>query len=217
VLIQSIPKFSSSGSVSPGEIFKVIKEKEDSIIAPYLIEYISDLEKGSGGQLSFPEFVRSIAKFCLYTPTQIIQCNKQSVVFMCIDENRGGTVTKEEIIFFLKRTINGKMVFPSSYLKSVELYETERSDLIDWSNLQTGEFVKMSREVPYLVFPAFRLQNTLRMYTLGRLTWKRVYQDLLDRKRNEAKRQEEEQEHEREQQEKVWALQIEEWERRDLE
>ena len=202
--------------MNPGEIFKVIKEKEDSIIAPYLIEYISDLEKGSGGQLSFPEFVRSIAKFCLYTPTQIIQCNLPVVVFMCMDENRGGTVTKEEIIFFLKRTINGKMIFPSSYLKSVELYETERSDLIDWSKIYLEEFVKLSREVPYLVFPAFRLQNTLRMYTLGVFTWKRIYRDLLERKRNEAKRQNEEFEHERQEQEKVWALQVEEWERRNV-
>lgn len=202
--------------MSPGEIFKVIKEKEDSIIAPYLIEYISDLEKGSGGQLSFSEFVRSIAKFCLYTPTQIIQCNLPKVVFMCMDENRGGTVTKEEIIFFLKRTINGKMIFPSSYLKSVELYETERSDLIDWSKVYVEEFVKLSREVPYLVFPAFRLQNTLRMYTLGVFTWKRIYRNLLERKRNEAKRQNEEFEHERQEQEKVWALQVEEWDRRNV-
>ena len=193
----------------------MIKEKQDSIIAPYLIEYISDLEKGSGGQLTFQEFVRSIAKFCLYTPTQIIQCTLKLVVFMCIDENRSGSVTKEEIIFFFKRELEGKMIFPSSYLKSVELYETERSDQIDWSNSHLEEFVKMSKEIPYLVFPAFRLQNTLRLYTLGPFAWKRIYARLLDKKKNEAKRQEEEAEALKKQQEKVWALQIEEWDRRE--
>lgn len=195
----------------------MIKEKPDSIVAPYLIEYISDLEKDSGGQLTFPEFVRSLAKFCLYTPTQIIQCTPYLVVFMCIDENRSGSVTKEEIIFFLKREIDGKMIFPSSYLKSVEVFETERSDQIDWSDLYIEEFVKMTKEIPYLVFPAFRLQNTLRLYTLGPFAWKRIYARLLDRKKNEAKKEEEEIEEQKKQQEKIWAMQIEEWDRRGME
>lgn len=136
---------------------------------------------------------------------------------MCIDENRSGSVTKEEIIFFFKREVEGKMIFPSSYLKSVELFETERSDKIDWSNFHVEEFVKMSKEIPYLVFPAFRLQNTLRLYTLGPFAWKRIYARLLDKKKNEAKREEEEVEALRKQQEKVWALQVEEWERREEE
>lgn len=195
----------------------MIKEKPDSIVAPYLIEYISDLEKDSGGQLTFPEFVRSLAKFCLYTPTQIIQCTLYLVVFMCIDENRSGSVTKEEIIFFLKREVDGKMIFPSSYLKSVELFETERSDNIDWSTQYTEEFVKMAKEIPYLVFPAFRLQNTLRLYTLGPFAWKRIYARLLDRKKNEARMEEEQIEEQKKQQEKIWALQIEEWDRRGVE
>ena len=52
----------------------MIHEKPDSIVAPYLIEYISDMEKKQSGQLTFLEFVRSITKLCLYTPPQIMQC-----------------------------------------------------------------------------------------------------------------------------------------------
>ena len=40
-----------------------------SVIAPYLIEYISDLEKEQGERLSFVEFSRSIAKVLPSHPT----------------------------------------------------------------------------------------------------------------------------------------------------
>lgn len=74
VIFHKIDSNNNSGTVSVIEIFKLIKEKPNSVIAPYLIQYIDDLEKESGERLSFVEFVRSIAKYCLLTPTQILKC-----------------------------------------------------------------------------------------------------------------------------------------------
>lgn len=134
--------------------------------------------------------MRSIAKLCLYTPTQIIQCNHNIVVFKCIDENRDDNITKDDIMFFLKRQFNGKMIFPNNYLKSIELFETDRSDKIDWRNTYLVEFIRLAREVPYIVFPAFRLQESLRFYTLGTSAWKKISQRLVSRKKNQAKQAE---------------------------
>lgn len=45
------------------EIFVLIGEKPTSVIAPYLIEYISDIEKEEGDRMTFIDFVRSICKY----------------------------------------------------------------------------------------------------------------------------------------------------------
>lgn len=173
--------YDQNSTVSVVEIFRLIKEKPDSVIAPYLIEYISDLEKEEGERLTFEQFTRSVAKYCLLTPTQLLQCKSHLVVFQCIDENRNGVVTKEEIMLFLRAERDGKMIFPDNYIKAIELFETNRSDAIDWSKVHTEEFVRLVKEVPYLSFPAFRLQETLRLYTLGSRTWGAVERRLRKR------------------------------------
>mmetsp|Transcript_6972 Transcript_6972/g.12748 ORF Transcript_6972/g.12748 Transcript_6972/m.12748 type:complete len:112 (-) Transcript_6972:4212-4547(-) len=63
-----------SNTIRADEIFLLIKELPTSIIAPYLIIYISDLEKEQGDRLNFFEFTRCIGKYCLLTPTQLLQC-----------------------------------------------------------------------------------------------------------------------------------------------
>ena len=103
--------FRKSGIINADEIFKILKIKPDSILAPYLIDYISDLEKDDVKTLSFPEFIRLISKLCLFTPTQIMQCNKNSVVFKCIDENKDNCLSKDEIIFFFEKRTQWKKNF----------------------------------------------------------------------------------------------------------
>jgi len=194
-----------SGTVSVVEIFRLIKERPNSVIAPYLIEYISDLEKEQGDRLSFVEFVRSIAKYCLLTPPQILK-----FVFQCIDENRNGTINKEEIMLFLRAERDGKMIFPNNYMKAVELFETQRSDSISWL-----EFVRLVREVPYLGYPAFRLQTQLRIYTLGTITWSNIARRLIKRKKDEIKKAEEDAIQNQMMQEKIWDMQIKAWDYND--
>lgn len=137
------------------------------------------------------------------------------VVFKCIDENRDDYLSKDEIMFFLKRQHEGKMIFPNNYLKSIELFKTDRSDKIDWSIFYIVEFVRLAREVPYIVFPAFRLQNSLRLYSLGPLEWKKVNKRLLKKKKHDAKEAEIKALEVQKEQEKIWSQQIAEWDARD--
>jgi Ca2+-binding EF-hand superfamily protein len=199
--------FDQNSTVSVVEIFRLIKEKPDSVIAPYLIEYISDLEKEEGERLTFEQFTRSVAKYCLLTPTQLLQCNPHLVVFQCIDENRNGVVTKEEIMLFLRAERDGKMIFPDNYIKAIELFETNRSDTIDWSKSYLEEFVRLVKEVPYLSFPAFRLQETLRLYTLGARTWSAIERRLRKRQREAKAKDEEAKKRKDLLQEQVWKFQ----------
>jgi Ca2+-binding EF-hand superfamily protein len=179
------------------EIFRVIKEKPNSVIAPYLTRYISLLEREEGERLKFVEFVRSISKYCLLNPPQILQ-----FVFQCIDENQDGFVNKQEIMRFLRTEHDGKLIFPNNYMRAVELFETQRADKIDWI-----EFLRLVREVPYLSFPAFRLQQALRLYTLGEFTWRKINKRLINRKSMQELREKEQEAHRQSVQEKIWKLQ----------
>ena len=73
----------------------------------------------------------------------------------------------------------------------------------------------LAREVPYIVFPAFRLQEALRYYTLGTHAWKNVYKRCLSKKRKEEADAENQAEEMKKEQERIWELQIEEWEAKE--
>ena len=63
------------------------------------------------------------------------------------------------------------------------------------------------KEVPYLSFPAFRLQETLRLYTLGIGTWASIEKRLRRRQHEVEVREEERTKREVKLQEQIWKFQ----------
>lgn len=106
-------------------------------------------------------------------------------------------------MLFLKAERDGKMIFPNNYFRAVELFQTKRSDLIGWK-----EFIQLIREVPYLSFPAFRLQKSLRVYTLGESVWDKVENRLLNRKETVEQKNSEIKVQNDELKQKVWGMQM---------
>ena len=74
------------------------------------------------------------------------------------------------------------------------------------------EFVRLAREIPFVVFPAFRLQETLRHYTLGESSWRKVNKRLLHKKKNAKEDAEKAELESRKEKERYWSSQIIEWE-----
>lgn len=107
-------------------------------------------------------------------------------MFKCIDQNHNGHVNKEEILLFLKADRDGERIFPPNYMKAVENFETRDTYLIDFGQLYADEFIRLVKEVPYLSFPAFRLQKSLRAFTLGERKWKKIAKRLEKRMKREA-------------------------------
>lgn len=110
-------------------------------------------------------------------------------------------------MLFLRAERDGKMIFPDNYIKAIELFETKRSDEINWSEIYSEEFVRLVKEVPYLSFPAFRLQETLRLYTLGNRTWDAVERRLRRRLQEAQTQKEEKEKREATLQEQIWKFQ----------
>lgn len=67
--------------------------------------------------------------------------------------------------------------------------------------------MRLVKEVPYLSFPAFRLQETLRLYTLGNRTWTSIEHRLRKRQKETQAIEEETQRKKQLLQEQVWKFQ----------
>ncbi len=131
--------------------------------------------------LYFDEFMCTFGTFCLMSDAELVSCttplsSRGVVVFCILDRDRDGVVTKEGILEFLEFERENKKIFPSNVMRAVELYEDPTSGQINGE-----EFYKMCREVKYLVFPAHRLQDSLRRVLLGYSFWQEVAMQLEEK------------------------------------
>ena len=98
-------------------------------------------------------------------------------MFFLLDRDRDGVITKEGILDFLDFERENNKVFPSNVMRAVELYEDPKSGQIDGE-----EFHKMSKQIKFLVFPAHRLQDSLKSELLGFSFWEEISLELEEKK-----------------------------------
>jgi hypothetical protein len=84
------------------------------------------------------------------------------------DRDRDEEISKKDLfrMFMIER--DGMVVFPFNNMRAVELVELDRGDKIN-----KHEFVDIIAQVPYIVFPAFRLQASMKEVFAGNRFWKK--------------------------------------------
>ena len=88
-------------------------------------------------------------------------------IFRVLDTNDDEIISKKDILkFFSQKSSNNRRIFPINYLKLIETLEIERSDYIP-----RHEFIKVVNNVPFLVYPAVRLQEDMRRLIIGEKFW----------------------------------------------
>lgn len=123
-----------------------------------------------------------VIDYCLMTNDQILK-----FLFRVIDTNDDEIISKKDILkFFAQKTesqghssekagqglheepaSDARRIFPINYLKLIETLEIERSDYIP-----KHEFIKVVFNVPFLVYPAVRLQEDMRKLIIGEKFWR---------------------------------------------
>lgn len=123
-----------------------------------------------------------VIDYCLMTTDQILK-----FLFRVIDTNDDEIISKKDILkFFAQKTeppqqpaeqaeqeqpeppaAATRRIFPINYLKLIETLEIERSDYIP-----KHEFIKVVYNVPFLVYPAVRLQEDMRQLIIGEKFWR---------------------------------------------
>jgi len=141
------------------------------VVAPYFSRFFEVIDKDHPTQVTFEELLPSLVIFCLLTREEMF-----AFVFSMLDEDRNDEISKVDLFRFLMQFRDGMRIFPGNLTRSIEITYMKRGDTISQK-----DFYEITNKVPYVGFPAFRLQYTMREKFGGSDVWNRAKQ-LLESK-----------------------------------
>ncbi len=97
-----------------------------------------------------------------------------------LDRDRDGIITKDAIFEFLEFERESNKIFPPNIARAVELYQLHNTD--KGGQIDADEFRSLAHAIPFLVFPAYRLQESLRRELVGEDFWTEICQQLEEKK-----------------------------------
>ncbi len=158
------------GHISILDLYKLIEEHPStSRIGPFLDRFFVLIEKRNFDKASFEEFLPNLLSFCLFSIYQIIE-----FVFHFIDKDHDNSISKKDIknLISLKREdIN--IYFDNNLIAFENLKLLKRSDKITLE-----DFVSLCERLPFIYYPAIRLQNLLKEKYIGISFWNNLQKEI---------------------------------------
>ena len=170
----------NDGYINLDDLYVMFQEHANSIIAPYLERFYDLIDKVEPDKVYFEEFLEAAAAFCLFTKDEMV-----IFVFNMLDRDRDAVISKKDCFRHVMLERDKKPIFPNNLLRAIELFECDRGDRIS-----RKDFLRLVKDVPYLIFPAFRLQEEMRSILIGPRFWHKTYVKV-EKKNFEQKRLEE--------------------------
>jgi len=158
----------NNGVWSVSEMYNILKEPRLSVRAPIIDTIFRFGNSNSEGSLTFPDFLVTMCSFCALSKEEMLQ-----FLFMIIDEDRNGTVEKEELLKFFSYVPagvgeegGGEPVFPVNNKNAVTKFRGGK-----WDSLQFDGLAQLCERFPYIAYPAFHTQEMYRALILGKAFW----------------------------------------------
>ena len=85
------------------------------------------IKKTIEDNINFIEWISAISVYSIYTKEQILR-----FVFRMIDQDHDNFISKKDLISLLVTEIDATQIYPSNYIKAIEILEIERSDKISF-------------------------------------------------------------------------------------
>ncbi|KAG7382295.1 Sphingosine kinase 2, partial [Phytophthora boehmeriae] len=151
-----------SGTIDRTEFYASIDEKHsefgDAIFAL--------IDEDSSGVLDFSEYVEALGKFCLLSKEDMLK-----FCFNVFDNDKNGTIEGEELTHLVEILHQDDQT--SNMKQALRTFDFNGDGKIDFS-----EFKQLNTQFPSLLYPAFRIQQNMRIFTLGEKWWERKIQEL---------------------------------------
>ncbi len=151
-----------SGTIDIDEFYKMIGEKR-SLFADSIFELI-DLDQND--TLDFGEFVQTCGTFCMFGRPDV-----RKFCYYIFDKDKNGYIEQDELTALIDLLHDNDLMINCG--SALNKFDTNGDGKIDF-----GEFTDMDKSYPMLLYPAYRLQESMMEKTLGEKWWKEKQADL---------------------------------------
>ena len=160
-----------SGQIDAEEFFEAVGEHR----SPFTDKLFQFIDLDGSGTIEFDEYIRVLSTYCMFSKDEILR-----FCFDCFDVDGSGTIDEKEFVELCKTVNNAAPSFPGNFKKALEEFDVNEDGLIDYA-----EFLELDRRYPIILFPAYRLQDTLQRNSLGEKGWVKVIESYNKIKRIE--------------------------------
>lgn len=122
------------------------------------------MEKLDPDEATFEELIPALVSYCLFTRSEIM-----GFMYNLLDEDKDNFISKTDLFKYLLQMRSGQRVFPSNVTRCIEIVHMLRGDYMD-----IKIFAQLTQKVPFIMYPAVRLQTTLRIKFGGERMWRKL-------------------------------------------
>ena len=164
-----------SGTIDIDEFYKLIGEKR-SLFADSIFELI-DLDQNNS--LDFGEFIQTCGTFCMFGREDV-----RKFCYYIFDKDKNGYIEQDELTALIDLLHENDLEINCK--SAIMKFDTNGDGKIDF-----GEFTVMDVSYPMLLYPAYRLQESMMEKTLGGKWWKKTQVKLMDERDKVARKEQE--------------------------
>ena len=160
-----------SGNIDVSEFLESLGEQR----SPFTDKLFAVIDVDGSGTIEFDEFVRVLTTYCMFSKDEILR-----FCFECFDVDGSGTIDEKEFVELCKTVNNANPTFPRNFKTALQQFDVNEDGLIDYS-----EFLEIERRYPLVLFPAFRLQDTMQKLSMGEFEWLEIIANFAENRRIE--------------------------------
>mmetsp|Transcript_18683 Transcript_18683/g.43414 ORF Transcript_18683/g.43414 Transcript_18683/m.43414 type:complete len:385 (-) Transcript_18683:101-1255(-) len=153
------------------EVYQLLGESQLSMRAPIIDWLFFAADSGGMGSMSFQDYLVSFCSFCALGFEEIIQ-----LFFILVDKDRDGFISKEELVEYFSYVPPGVReptpYFPVNNKNALDLFWGGK-----WKTLEFEGLAQLCERFPYILFPAFDIQERFRRKLLGKVFWEKLEDD----------------------------------------
>jgi len=162
-----------SGYISIFDLYKLIDEHPTSShIGPFIDRFFVLIEKRNFDKASFEELLPNLLSFCLFSVYQIIE-----FVFHFIDKDHDNCISKKDIKYIISLQREDSHIYFENNIQALENFRfLKRADKI-----HIEDFVILCQKLPFIYYPAIRLQSLLKEHYIGTGFWNKLQKEVKEK------------------------------------